>query len=74
MDDKSTFVDIINEIIAEDIVVLEELIKEEIEPIIKQQKELENKIASKAIAEMYRLEQEATGQIEKEKAYTWLKR
>lgn len=74
MSKQDTFLDIVDEVIAEEMDVMTELMKEEIEPLVKFRKDLETKISSQAIAEMYRLETEATGRVLKEKAYTWLKR
>ena len=74
MAEQSVFLNIVDEVIAEDLEIMDELIKEEVQPLIKYRKELETKISSQAITEMYRLEQEAAGKLQKEKAYTWLKR
>jgi len=53
------FLEIVDEVISEEMEIMEELIQEEIMPLIKYREVMEKKIANKAISEMYKLEQEA---------------
>jgi len=58
MDNNSSFLTIVDELVKEEIEIMAELIEEEIQPLIKYRRDLENKIASKAIADMYKAEKE----------------
>lgn len=58
-EDKNSFLTIVDELVAEEVEVMEELIQEEIMPLIKYRQELERKISTKAIADMYKAEEEA---------------
>lgn len=58
MTDKTTFMDIVEEVIAEELAIIEEVIKEEIEPIIKQREEMKKKAFSKEYREILTLEKE----------------
>ena len=58
---KSEFIDIADEVIAEDLEIIEELIEEEIKPLIDYRKQLEKKIFDKAFEEVKTLEKETTG-------------
>ncbi len=69
---QSNFLDIVDKVIAEEMVAITDLIKTEIDPLVQYRKNLENKISTQAIAEMYKLEQEATQFVEKRKAVKWL--
>jgi len=53
------FLTIVDELVKEEIEIMEELIQEEIAPLIKYRQDLEKKIANKAIADMYKAEEEA---------------
>lgn len=50
-------IEIMKEMVDEDVALMKEIIEEEIVPLIKYQKELERKIADKAIDEMYKAEE-----------------
>ena len=58
-EDRNSFLTIVDELVKEEIEIMEELIQEEIAPLIKYRQELEKKIANKAIADMYKAEEEA---------------
>lgn len=53
------FLTIAQEVVDEDIEVMKELIKEEIQPLINYRQKREQEIANKAIADMYKAEEEA---------------
>ena len=55
---KTTFLDIVDEVIAESLEVIEEVIKEEIEPIIKRQQEMNRRAFERSYKEFLELEQE----------------
>ena len=55
----NSLIEIADEVIAEDMIVIEELIKEEIQPLIDYRKKLEKKIFEKAYTEVLDLEKEA---------------
>ena len=58
-EDRNSFLTIVDELVKEEIEAMEELIEEEVIPLIKYRQELERKIETKAIAEMYKAEEEA---------------
>ena len=58
-EDRNSFLTIVDELVKEEIEIMEELIQEEIAPLIKYRQGLEKKIANKAIADMYKAEEEA---------------
>ena len=53
------FLTIAQEVVDEDIGVMKELINEEIQPLINYRQKREQEIANKAIANMYKAEEEA---------------
>lgn len=55
---EESFIEVIDELIAEDIEIIEELVEEEIKPIIDYRKQLEKKIFEKAYKEVLELEGE----------------
>ncbi len=55
---KDTFLDIVDEVVAESLEVIEEVIKEEIEPIIKRQQEMNKRAFNKSYDEFLKLERE----------------
>ena len=74
MDKNETFIGVVDEVIAEEMQIMQELIQEEIVPLLKYKSDIDAKVISQKINEMYKLEAEAVGKIEKEKALNWLKR
>ncbi len=55
--EKTQFMVLTEEVIKEELSIINELLQEEVLPLIEYRKNLEKEIANKAIAEMYKLEQ-----------------
>lgn len=59
--ERTTFMDLVEEVIAEELAIIEEVIKEEIEPIIKQREEMTKRAFNKEYADLKKLEAEVGG-------------